>query len=162
MRMWRESQQMRPEEFNPLVMVYAAAVSANTDLVATFSRDRMMLWDLSKKQEKYPHPEESFPNVVANCRLQLSYDRNDYRNSIASALFSPGNDFLLTTQDKSSDIVIWDKQGRPLGRLVGHTGPVGEIMFAGDKLISASEDATLLVWDWPKIAQWLRDRASQN
>jgi len=43
-----------------------------------------------------------------------------------------------------------------LGKITGHAGPVTDIRFVGGKLVSASKDATLLVWDWPKIAAQFR------
>ncbi|MCP4374605.1 MAG: WD40 repeat domain-containing protein [bacterium] len=152
LKAWTERNDMRPVEFNPLIGVHAAAPSRNGEQVATFSHNQLRFWELRDfRKEKYP----SGPKLYYMCRLQATLPF--YRSwRFTSAIYSPGDEFLLTTTSKGSSIIVWNKRGKPMGQITGHDGLVTGIQFVGDKLVSTSRDATLLVWDWPKIAKQFR------
>jgi len=57
-----------------------------------------------------------------------------YRDYIISG---GGNGFLK----------IYNKQGKEVGNLVGHTGEVYSIALDGDRLVSGSADKTIKIWD---------------
>jgi WD40 repeat protein len=44
---------------------------------------------------------------------------------------------------------LWDRDGKPLATLEGHTGPVYRAMFApdGGRMLTTSEDYTARLWD---------------
>ncbi len=46
---------------------------------------------------------------------------------------------------------IYNKQGKEVASLVGHTGEIWSIAIDGDKLVSGSADQTIKLWDLSKI-----------
>ena len=165
MKVWSESTGMRPVDFNPLVEVSAAAQSHNGKWTATFSsgsndshglpRGILRIWEQTGRNQPTLWTKVYEPRLVSMHKLQLSSPKDNYWG-IFTAAYSPGDEFLLTTHSGNSSIIVWDLEGRPRGRIAGHAGEVKQIRFIGDKFISASDDATLLVWDWLKIADWCR------
>lgn len=73
------------------------------------------------------------------------------------AALAPRDRFVLTVEGDLG-VVVWNLKGRPLARIVGHVGPVAQVWFAGGSLVTAGEDATLLVWEWKAIEQWLDEK----
>jgi serine/threonine-protein kinase len=68
--------------------------------------------------------------------------------NVEAALFTPGDEFLITSgADKL--IRVWDADGRPVRRMEGHTQNVRalSLMPDGRRLLSASHDGTLKMWD---------------
>jgi WD40 repeat protein len=65
---------------------------------------------------------------------------------------SPDGKHLAGCLDREV-IALWDAfTGKQLGRLEGHRGDIGSLCFTPDGrfLVSASEDTTVLIWDWKK------------
>jgi WD40 repeat protein len=83
-------------------------------------------------------------------------------NITSNLIFSPDGKYLLTgngdlVADKQpADVVIWDLAGKKLhSRHKGHPARVERLAFTpdGKKLISASVDGTILVWDFARMVQ---------
>jgi len=51
----------------------------------------------------------------------------------------------------NGNLDIYNKQGIHLASLVGHTGVIWSIGLDGDKLISGSDDQTMMIWDLSKV-----------
>ena len=67
-------------------------------------------------------------------------------------IFSPDGEILLDT--KWSEIILWETNGNDLGTLSGHTETITTLVFShdGKTLASGSDDGTVLLWDWEKVA----------
>jgi WD40 repeat protein len=59
--------------------------------------------------------------------------------------------FFLTIASDDNTARLWDRDGKPLVTLQGHTGPVTGAVFApdGGRILTASEDTTARLWDPP-------------
>ncbi|KAI7868419.1 WD40-repeat-containing domain protein, partial [Spinellus fusiger] len=53
----------------------------------------------------------------------------------------------IVSASKEGAVWVWTQHGKALHSLVGHTGSVQSLAAYGDTIVSASEDATLRVWD---------------
>jgi hypothetical protein len=65
---------------------------------------------------------------------------------------SPDGSFIAGCLDREV-IVLWDAfTGKQLGKLEGHRGEIGSLVFSPDGrfLVSASADTTILIWDWKR------------
>ncbi len=74
----------------------------------------------------------------------------------AMAFSADGN--ILAVSDFNGSIRLWDVfADRELGELAGHRGAVKTLIFSpdGNRLISGSQDSTMLVWD---AAAWSKKR----
>jgi len=170
LKAWFERAGMQTVEFNPLVKVSAAAQSRESKWVATFSggeglgvqRGILRIWEVGDWFREDGRANLFDPKLVGMHKLQVAVSPKDERWGFRAAAYSPKDEFLLTTQRRDSFIIVWDLKGRPLGRITGHAGPVVQIRFVGDRLVSTSVDTTLLVWDWPKIADWCRRQVKNN
>ena len=62
----------------------------------------------------------------------------------------------------SGQLKIYNKQGREIASLVGHTGMIWSIAVDGDRLVSGSSDQTIKVWDLSKLkidnGEWRIDK----
>jgi WD40 repeat protein len=45
-------------------------------------------------------------------------------------------------------VLVYDRDGRPLARMIGHDGAVGGVSFAGSDLVSVGNDGSARSWDW--------------
>jgi len=51
----------------------------------------------------------------------------------------------------NGDLKIYNKQGKEVASLVGHTGAIWSIALDGDRLVSGSSDQSIKVWDLSKV-----------
>ncbi|CAM6085333.1 unnamed protein product [Calypogeia fissa] len=87
----------------------------------------------------------------------VSVLRPDSGNSICSAEFSPVADYLIAVASADTNVYMYDIRNSesPMLKLGGHDRAVSYVRFLGkDKLVSASIDSTLKLWD---ISAPLRD-----
>lgn len=88
--------------------------------------------------------------------------RPDSGNSTCSAEFSPVTDHLIAVASADANTYLYDlrNSGSPLLKLQGHDRAVSYVRFLGkDKLVSASIDSTLKLWD---ISAPLRDEVESD
>jgi WD40 repeat protein/energy-coupling factor transporter ATP-binding protein EcfA2 len=68
---------------------------------------------------------------------------------VAALEFSRDAKFLLSAA--GTQVQVWDAlDGRLLGRLTNHIGPVNSAVFSpdGQRVLTASDDGTALLWEW--------------
>lgn len=83
-------------------------------------------------------------------------NKTKVQNSVNILQYSPDNKVLLSGSYKKGKIQLFDAQFlQHISTHQGHTGKVIKLMFLSDgkTLVSASEDGTMLLWDWDKISQ---------
>eukprot|EP01013_Petalomonas_cantuscygni_P022184 TRINITY_DN4238_c0_g1_i1.p1 TRINITY_DN4238_c0_g1~~TRINITY_DN4238_c0_g1_i1.p1 ORF type:complete len:917 (-),score=271.55 TRINITY_DN4238_c0_g1_i1:521-3271(-) len=115
---------------------------ANNDphIVVTGSADRTIkIWNWQGAQQVSSFPNLSDPNQAQHASI------------VWSVCFSPDDNFVLSSSQDSS-VRLWDRrmaQPAPIRVFRGHTAPVHHAIFLprGDKLVSASRDRTLKVWN---------------
>jgi len=81
-----------------------------------------------------------------------------------SVSFSPDGDTLASASGDGT-VKLWDRSGRELQTLQGHSSGVSSVSFSpdGDTLASASEDGTIILWNFnlddlmARSCHWLRD-----
>lgn len=62
----------------------------------------------------------------------------------------------IASCSKDATIRIWSRSGQLLQTLIGHRGPVNAIQFKNNRLVSASGDTVIKLWDM-ETGQCLRD-----
>lgn len=66
------------------------------------------------------------------------------------------NQTTIASCSKDATIRIWSRSGQLLQTLIGHRGPVNAIQFKNNRLVSASGDTVIKLWDM-ETGQCLRD-----
>ena len=118
----------------------AMAFSPDGAILAVVSSQEIYLWklDITKKNE---------PNVLPGILEGFKH----------ALTFSPDGNILVGSGREHSNFIIklWDVDtGENLETLSGHTDRIEILVFShdGKTLASGSEDGTVLLWDWDKIA----------
>ena len=117
--------------------VFGSALVFSNDgkILASGSYNRIALWDPTTGQ-------------------QLKKTQTDETVDILQ--FSPDNKILLSGTHNNGKIQLFDAQSlQLLSTHAGHANDISALLFLADgkTLVSASEDGTMLLWDWYKIAQ---------
>ena len=113
----------------------AIAFSPNGKILACGTFSKIILWDTTTGQE---------------------INRNNTTDQVNSLQFSPDGRLLVSGTHESGNIELFDAQSLQLmSTHQGHTDDVESLLFSSDgkTLVSASEDGTMLLWDWEKITR---------
>ncbi len=70
----------------------------------------------------------------------------DSTNGLNHRCYGWYRDFIISG-GSSGFLKIYNKQGREVANLVGHTSDIWSIALDGDRLVSGSDDQTIKVWD---------------
>ncbi len=62
------------------------------------------------------------------------------------------NDFIISA-GSGRGLIIYNKKGKVIASLIGHSGEVWSIALDGDKLVSGSSDQSIKVWDLSKLGK---------
>lgn len=95
---------------------------------------------------------------VVDSRDQSVVFKADTKTASLSVAFSPFNTRLLATSGEDGIVNLWDIKSNsqsPIGRLIGHNGPVGSLDWSPHNprlLVSGSEDQQAIIWDVSKMA----------
>lgn len=148
-------------------------LSANEDC-------NIALWDLADKPQEKPAKTYSTHNGIVNDVTWLSadlfasgsddgsYQVHDLRSdkvvievahahdgsSINAIESHPTVTSLLATGSSDTFVKSWDLRdySKPLRQLYGHTGPIINLKFNNNLLLSSSVDRSVLIWDLEKIS----------
>ncbi len=113
----------------------ALIFSPDSKVLASASYTRIVLWDTT---------------------TGLQIKKTKAQDVVNTLQYSPDNKVLLSGSYKKGRIQLFDAQFlQHISTHQGHTGKVIKLMFLSDgkTLVSASEDGTMLLWDWDKISQ---------
>lgn len=113
----------------------ALVFSRDSKILASGRYTRVVLWDTKTGEQINSTKADGAVNILA---------------------FSPDNKILLSGIFTNGNIQLFDAQSlESLSTHKGHTADVIKLLFLSDvnSLVSASEDGTMLLWDWEKISQ---------
>lgn len=113
----------------------ALVFSNDSKVLASCSYNRIVLWDTTTGQ-------------------QINETRTN--EPVDILLFSPDNKILVSAIYFNGTIQLFDAQSlQHLSTYEGHGDDINSLLFLsdGETLVSASEDGTMLLWDWEKITQ---------
>ena len=164
--------------------------SPDGKLIASASDDKtVIIWDAETAEPikvYWDHFAEVFSVVFSQDGhhfMSTSYDRtiiirdmnyensllrlNDYSNNIINgfryAMYSPDNQYIISTSNNGT-IGVWDADmGDLLYILEGHRSRVNTVDVSPDnrRIVSASDDGTIRIWDFPPL-QELIDRTRER
>jgi RNA polymerase sigma factor (sigma-70 family) len=107
------------------------AFSADGRMLATASVEGVKIWEVATLQQRaYIRPMKGYPS--------------------GSLMFSPSGRYLAWTADRTKILVYDVRTGEELKPFTGHDAPITSLSFTGERLASASEDSTILIWDMKK------------
>ena len=61
-------------------------------------------------------------------------------------------DFIISG-GSNGNLKIYNKQGKEVASLIGHTGEIWSIAVDGNRLVSGSDDQTMMVWDLSEVGE---------
>ena len=94
--------------------------------------------------------------VLWDTTTGLQINKTKTQDVVNILQFSPDNKFLLSGTYTNGKIQLFDAQFlQHMSTHQGHSNDVIKLLFLSDgkSLVSASEDGTMLLWDWEKISQ---------
>jgi WD40 repeat protein len=124
--------------------VWSVAFSPLGDLIAAAGAgDNVLLWhaaDGARPPTRIPHSD-----------------------GVWTVAFSPSGDRIVTGGTDDA-VRLWDVQGDNIigARLLGHGGDVKGVTFAGDGLVSVSDDRTVRIWNTPELHPAVRSGPSSD
>lgn len=113
----------------------ALVFSPDSKILASGSSTKIVLWDTT---------------------TGLQINKTEAQEVVNILQFSPDNKVLLSGTYTNGKIQLFDAQSLQLmSTHQGHSDYVVKLLFLSDgkSLVSASEDGTMLLWDWAKISQ---------
>jgi WD40 repeat protein len=106
--------------------------------------------------------DESGVHVLERLTMQARAHWPRGSSALRNLVFSPSSRFLAWYASVNS-IYAWDGlTGEIRGPLIGHDLAITGLAFAGDRLASASEDTTILIWDILAAAKRKPAQAADN
>ncbi len=106
------------------------AFSPDGRTLATASVEGVKIWEVATLRERaYIRPMKGYPG--------------------GGLTFSPSGRWLAWIADRAKVLVYDVRTGEELKPFAGHDGPIKSLAFTGERLASASEDSTILIWDVP-------------
>ena len=81
--------------------------------------------------------------------VKHSYDGLEHR------CYGWWGDYIISGGD-NGHLKVYDKEGKEVASLIGHTGEVWSIAIDGDRLVSGSDDQTIRVWDLSKLREGVK------
>jgi hypothetical protein len=136
-------------------LVYSAdgrlVISENTDKTVT-------IWEIASGQER-SHLGEPVPITPRTFTTSFVVINGVVRSGPATApvgvtIAAARDGSLIASPGPNHTIRILDvAQGKEIGSLPGHDGPIGALVFAADgkTLVSGGSDTTVLVWDLTRL-----------
>jgi RNA polymerase sigma factor (sigma-70 family) len=124
---WKEQPALKAYAQNGL------AFSPDGRTLATASVEGVKLWEVASRQQRaYIRPMKGYPG--------------------GGLKFSPSGRYLAWIADSIKVLVYNVKSGEELPPFVGHEETITDLAFTGERLASASQDSTILIWDVPAAA----------
>ena len=152
--------------------VHAVAISPNSKLALSGSKNQLILWDLISRKNLHTFTGHSSSiRGIAFCQdnnvvLSASDDKTigvwdistknqigsllGHNGAVFSVVVSPASPHVVASGSVDRSIIIWDLPTRKaVKKLGGHTDAVYSVAVApnGAILLSGSEDKTVRVWD---------------
>ncbi|OLT68157.1 hypothetical protein BI334_26880 [Moorena producens 3L] len=103
--------------------------SPDGELIATASSDNVKIWSKEGKE------------------LYTLAGKHKHKDEIRSVTFSPDGK-LIATASKDKTVKVWQRNGKYIQTLTGHTGWVWSVRFSPDlkSLAASSEDGRVIIW----------------
>ncbi len=88
-------------------------------------------------------------NIKENGIIKAKIVKHSY-DGVDNRCYGWYKDYIVSG-GSSGQLKIYNKQGREIASLVGHTGEILSIAIDGNRLVSGSSDQTIKVWDLSKL-----------
>ena len=157
--------------------VNSMVFSPNGKMLASSGYDKKLcLWNVQTGENIFTQPDHSVSSdalvfspdnkilasgsyrtvVLWDTTTGLQINKTKAQDVVNILQFSPDNKILLSGTYTNGKIQLFDTQSlQLLSTHAGHANDISALLFLADgkTLVSASEDGTMLLWDWYKIAQ---------